>query len=809
MPKILRPIPMDRMLEHIARELEMSASVFSVPPGYRGSARLPLGLAAGPNTRMAQSLAAGYVSGARSFELAAVSPDQAGLDDQQVLEEYIKGSVVIQLLDRELGLGNPQGAIFALRVKADEAWLKGEAMTAFLRAMEDASETPAWRACLEAARGAARRFNNVEKEDLAALDPHISRIATLDWGGDLAALSPCAAYLLDQGLHVYIDLNPTALGPIGLGGCFAAQGGGDGALDVDAFGPDLEELGAVIDALRERAEARGLRLGLRVCGAVPLKGGGRLEGRAAAPMTMLLCARAAARWPGVPMVWAGETDQFNMGTLSRLGFRTVAVEDTLRRPGGYLHLRQLARAAAGTTRSDHVDAREAEDTARAWSRREYCRVGRQPPQRRRIPQKAPLTDCFTAPCQAGCPFGMDITGALRLMSDGRYRDALRVILDKNPLPNLTGALCPQPCGARCTRIFYDRAVQVRQAEALCAANAWGEMLARLTRPEPHVGHRVAVAGASPAGMAAAILLARRGVAVTLFEASSQLCPILRRTDPELGELIDRDGQQLTALGVDLRRGAPAPEAQALLQNGYSHVILAPEGEESADQLRLSGAEGEEAAPADERVFLLTPPTEDQGGVARAIADVQEIVTSLLGPSQPIPHPTGRRGGAMGKKGKVCLPGSPLDECERCLECATVCECCVDVCPHRANVPIAVPTRAAPQILHLDGLCGRCGVCGAFCPYDSDPGADKFTLFETVEDFDRSENQGFVVLDFLARKIRLRLAGEVRDVSLKSAERWANDPIRELVETVFIDYPYLLDAQRQKETAQTSLFDHKP
>ena len=62
---------------------------------------------------------------------------------------------------------------------------------------------------------------------------------------------------------------------------------------------------------------------------MPLKGGGRLEGRAAAPMTMLLCARAAARWPGVPMVWAGETDQFNMGTLSRLGFRTVAVEDTL------------------------------------------------------------------------------------------------------------------------------------------------------------------------------------------------------------------------------------------------------------------------------------------------------------------------------------------------------------------------------------------------------------------------------------------------------------------------------------------------
>ena len=160
---------------------------------------------------------------------------------------------------------------------------------------------------------------------------------------------------------------------------------------------------------------------------------------------------------------------------------------------------------------------------------------------------------------------------------------------------------------------------------------------------------------------------------------------------------------------------------------------------------------------------------------------------------------------MGKKGKVYPPASPQEECERCLECATVCECCVDACPNRANVPITVPTRPTPQILHLDGLCGRCGVCGAYCPYDSDPAADKFTLFETVEDFEESSNQGFVVLDFLARKLRLRLEGEVRDVSLKSPERWAVDPIRELVETVFIDYPHLLDVERRKEGDQISLF----
>ena len=378
-----------------------------------------------------------------------------------------------------------------------------------------------------------------------------------------------------------------------------------------------------------------------------------------------------------------------------------------------------------------------------------------------------------------------------------------MILDKNPLPNLTGALCPQPCASRCTRIFYDQAVQVRQTEALCAHNAWEELLVRMEKPEPHPGFRVAVVGASPAGMAAAFLLARRGVAVTLFEGSNHFCPALRRSDSALGRLADRDGQLLEVLGADLRLGVAAPEGKALLKSGYSHVILAPEVEDSKNQLRLSGAEGAEPV-FDERVFVLTPPSEADGGIARAIATAHAVADGLLGSAQPCPHPAGRRGGAMGKKGKVCTHGS-VEECERCLECATVCECCVDACPNRSNVPITVPTRPTPQILHLDGLCGRCGVCGTYCPYEGDPGLDKFTLFETLEDFEGSENVGFVVLDFLARKIRLRLEGQVRDVSLKDPDRSVPRSIRELIETVFIDYPYLLDTQRQKKTDQTSLF----
>lgn len=810
--KSSRPIPMDRLLERLSRELEMSATVFCVSPGLRGDAKLPLGVAAGPCTRMAQNLASGYVAGARSFELAVPGPDGGEGALTQTLNEAVKGSVLTQLLGWELGLGQKPGGVFIMNVSGDRDWLAGEEMTAFFDAMADASLEPIWQECCQAAQGSLRRFNNLDREDLEELDPHISKTAVLDWTGAPETLEEAALYLLEErGLHTYLHLDPTALGPIGMHACLEAQGGEDIPLDTGRFGPDLEWFGPVIDALRQRAQELGLTLGVRVGGTVPLTDGSVLTGPAAAPLQLLLAARVAARWPGMPIAWAGETDYFNIGELCRLDFRCVAVGSELLTPGGYLRLRQLAKLASAAVRRDGVNAREAENRARAWSRQERCRLDKTEPVRARIPGKAPLTDCFTAPCQHGCPFGMDLAGALRLMSDGRYRDALRVILDKNPLPHLTGALCAQPCQSGCTRLFYDQPIAGREAEGLCAGRAWGDLLARLEPEALEPQYRVAVLGGSAGGMAAAFLLARRGASVTLFETAGELCPLLRREEPEVAEAVDLDAQALEVLKVDLRLNTYAPDPRELLDQGYQRVILAPEGlryPESGSQLRLFDRETAQP-PLDElppSVLTLPTRSESEGGIARIIADVHDLVTALLGPAPAYPHPTGRRGGAMGKKGKVCPVGTGIEECERCLECATVCECCVDVCPNRANVPIVVPTRAAPQILHLDAQCTHCGVCARYCPYESDPSMDKFTLYETPEDFAAGQQQGFVVLDFLARKVRLRLEGQVRDLSLKDPEWEVPGQIRELLETVFIDYPHLLDAQRSRETDQVSLWE---
>ncbi|WP_338560068.1 putative selenate reductase subunit YgfK [Erwinia sp. E_sp_B01_3] len=95
------------------------------------------------------------------------------------------------------------------------------------------------------------------------------------------------------------------------------------------------------------------------------------------------------------------------------------------------------------------------------------------------------------------------------------------------------------------------------------------------------------------------------------------------------------------------------------------------------------------------------------------------------------------------------------EASRCLECNYVCAKCVDVCPNRANVALAVPGyHSRQQIIHLDALCNECGNCAQFCPWQGKPYKDKITLFSRQDDFDNSTNPGFLI-DRQSVQIRLK------------------------------------------------------
>ena len=143
---------------------------------------------------------------------------------------------------------------------------------------------------------------------------------------------------------------------------------------------------------------------------------------------------------------------------------------------------------------------------------------------------------------------------------------------------------------------------------------------------------------------------------------------------------------------------------------------------------------------------------------------------------------------VSKRGELC---SDCDTCtdSRCLGCATVCETCTTVCPNRANVAIRVPGKRQRQILHMDGMCNECGNCAVFCPYDSRPYRDKFTLFWTKWDFENSENAGYLPLE--NGRVLVRLGTMVKEYDPHDADCGLYEDLRKLILTVERDYTYLL------------------
>ena len=145
----------------------------------------------------------------------------------------------------------------------------------------------------------------------------------------------------------------------------------------------------------------------------------------------------------------------------------------------------------------------------------------------------------------------------------------------------------------------------------------------------------------------------------------------------------------------------------------------------------------------------------------------------------------------GRKGRLAEENDQIIDSTRCLSCNSYCENCVEVCPNRANISLVVPGMDKHQIIHVDYMCNECGNCKSFCPYDSAPYLDKFTLFANEADMENSKNQGFVVLDRAAVSCKVRYLGNIYTWNAADSESVIPEGLRKVMETVCKDYDYLL------------------
>lgn len=185
--------------------------------------------------------------------------------------------------------------------------------------------------------------------------------------------------------------------------------------------------------------------------------------------------------------------------------------------------------------------------------------------------------CKHKPCMDGCPVKINIPGFIALVAEGEFVAAYELITATNNLPAVCGRVCPQEsqCEVLCVRGKKGEPVAIGRLERFVADWVMANRPPQIEPPESN-GHKVAVVGSGPAGLACAGDLAKLGYEVTIFEAFHTPGGVLMYGIPEFRlpkSLVQAEIEQLRQLGVKI-------ETNMVIGKIYSIDELGEEGYEA-------------------------------------------------------------------------------------------------------------------------------------------------------------------------------------------------------------------------------------
>ena len=190
--------------------------------------------------------------------------------------------------------------------------------------------------------------------------------------------------------------------------------------------------------------------------------------------------------------------------------------------------------------------------------------------------------CKDMPCVSGCPVGIHIPEFIEKIAEEDFEGAYQVLSASSALPAVCGRVCPQEnqCEGKCVRGIKGESVGIGRLERFAADWHRAHSAAAPEKPAPN-GHKVAIIGSGPSGLTAAGELAKKGYAVTVFEALHLAGGVLVYGIPEFRlpkDIVQQEIDGLKALGVSIETnmviGKVLTVDELMEEEGFEAVYVA-------------------------------------------------------------------------------------------------------------------------------------------------------------------------------------------------------------------------------------------
>ncbi|HRW62391.1 MAG TPA: putative selenate reductase subunit YgfK [Bacteroidales bacterium] len=610
------PIAIKQLLQIILKEYQLAKTIFGIPEelffnpkkntAFRTSIfnqeiDTPIGVAAGPHTQMAQNIIGAWLMGARYIELKTIQT----LDELEIAKpcidmqdegyncewsqelkikesfnEYLNAWIVIHILNHKFGWNKEIRTIFNMSVGYNlEGILKDNVQWFFSKMGNCSSEL----------KGKIDEVKEIYPEiDFIQIPEKISDNITLSTmhGCPANEIEDIAKYLItEKGLHTFVKLNPTLLGPEKLREILNEKLNFKTNVPDIAFEHDLKYPDAIqiIKSLQETAKGKNLHFGLKLTNTLESVNQKSvfakdvemmyMSGRALHPISIQVAKKLQNDFNGkLQLSFSAGADAFNVADILSCGFKTVTLCSDILKPGGYMRLNQYFEELGinnftNTNALENLDkyadrVMESDIYKRNYIKEPNIKTGRE------------LTyfDCISAPCKDTCATNQDIPDYLYHTANNRFDKAYEVILRTNPFPSITGMVCDHLCQNKCTRVNYDDSLLIREVKRFISEQDEVRL-----NPTLKNKLKVAVIGAGPSGLSAAYYLSLAGFNIEVFEANNKAGGMVQFAIPGFrltNEAIGKDFKRVTDLGVKIHYNSTIDKAKfEFLKDNYHYIFI--------------------------------------------------------------------------------------------------------------------------------------------------------------------------------------------------------------------------------------------